>query len=314
MSATYAQLVDSGEVVARTSGALWVDRGFANMTIPEFVASLVRRKKRYERDGFTLDTAKIMVDGVPENQTAAMNEPYLQECQCTPNRGLAYFSKAELLEVVPLLNEAGFNVHFHAIGDRAVEYALDALEAVPAEIREQRRNHIAHIQIVDPKDIPRFAAVNATANMQMLWAAASEQNLALTVPFIGEERTSWHYPFQSIAQSGARLAAGSDWSVSSANPWLAIHVGVTRREPGDTQSPQLVGTEALSLEQALTAYTHGSADLLGLPGGVIEVGGVADFALANRNPFAGAADAIYLTENVLSVLDGEVVWEKAALR
>jgi predicted amidohydrolase YtcJ len=310
MSPVYASLADSGNLTARATGALWVARDFADMGSAAFVDSLVKRREQYERSGFTIDTAKIMVDGIPENQTAAMNEPYYQECQCAPNSGIAYFTRSQLIDVVPKLNAAGFNVHFHAIGDRAVEYALDALEAVPERVRAESRNHIAHIQIVDPKDIPRFHELNATINIQALWACGSDQNLDLTVPFIGEERTSWHYPFASIARTGAQVAAGSDWPVSSADPWQAIHVAVTRKEPGDPDGKTLVAEEAITLEQALEAYTHGSAHLLGVPGGRIAVGETADLTVANRNPFAGSADDIYLTQNMLSVLGGRVVFER----
>src|SRR5699024_7437594 len=103
---------------------------------------------------FLLDTAKIMVDGVPENETASLLEPYLHpsgsECSCAKGLGLSYFTPEELTQLVPLLNEAGLNAHMHAIGDRAVRDALDAISHVSPELREQRSNHLAHLQIVHP--------------------------------------------------------------------------------------------------------------------------------------------------------------------
>ncbi|MBO1903078.1 amidohydrolase [Leucobacter weissii] len=312
----YRELVDRGELRARATGALWVSRDFDGMGIPEFVRGLVARRDRYARDGLRLDTAKIMVDGVPENETAALTEPYLDPtagaCACQKGAGpkgtgLAYFSREQLLELVPLLNKAGLDAHFHAIGDRAVRYALDAVEAVPAAVRAARRNHIAHIQVVDPVDLPRFGELGVTANAQPLWACLDEQMLDLTLPLLGETRAGWQYPFRSLLRSGATLAFGSDWPVSTPDPWQGVHVAVTRQEPGGTGLDPLLPDEALTLDDALTAYTFESHRLIGLPGGSIEPGAVADLALADRDPFAGPAAELHLTRNRLTVLGGDVV-------
>lgn len=310
ITSVYTQLTDEGALSARVSGALWVSRGFDGRDIPSFVADLLRRRDEYEREGFTLNTAKIMVDGVAENATAAMHDEYLPEpteCACSRGSGLAYFSREELIEIVPLLNEAGINVHFHAIGDRAVSYALDAVAAVPEPVRAARRNHLAHLQIVKPEDLPRFQELGVTANLQMVWACMDDQMVNLTFGLIGEERVTWQYPFGSLARLHTTLACGSDWPVSTPDPWQAIHVGVTRREPGGARGP-LLPDEALTLEQALAAYTLGSHDLLGLPGGVIEVGRVCDLAIADRDPFAHPESEISFTKNVATVVAGKVVY------
>ncbi len=311
---TFRSLIDAGELRGRVTGALWVSRGFEGMTIPEFVDDLERRRAEYGGRGLTLDTAKIMVDGVAENETAAMEEPYLKPCTCgegdpgTGGTGLAYFSREQLLELVPLLNARGFNAHFHTIGDRAARYALDAVEAVPAEVRARVRNHIAHLQIINPEDVPRFAPLGVTANMQALWACFDAQMLDLTVPIMGDERMQWQYLFKSLQNAGTALACGSDWPVSTPDPWQAIHVAVNRRGAGETELPPLLPEQALDLATMLTAYTRGSHELIGVPGGVIEVGAVADLAIADRDPFAAPAESIHLTRNAMTVLDGEVVY------
>ena len=306
-SPEYRALLDSGELTGRATGALWVARGFDGKSIPAFVAELVERRDRYGAEGLDLSTAKIMVDGVAENETAAMQDPYLDECSCAKGDGLAYFSPAELDELVPLLNAHGFNAHFHAIGDRAVRTALDAVAKVPAEDRARVRNHIAHLQVVDPRDIPRFAELGVTANLQALWAAVDPQMVALTLPLLGEKRAGWQYPFGSLLRSGAALACGSDWPVSTPDPWQAIHVAVNRREPGETELPALNPSEAVGLEVMLRAYTRGSHDLLGLPGGEIAVGAVADLAIADRDPFAAPVEEIHRTTNRATVVGGAVV-------
>lgn len=307
----YRALIDAGQLRGRVSGALWVSRDFDGLSIANFVADLERRRAHYERDGLILDTAKIMVDGVPENETAAMEEPYAPECSCTGGSGLAYFSREQLLELVPLLNARGFNAHFHAIGDRAVRYALDAVAAVPEVDRARVRNHIAHLQVMNPADAPRFRELGVTANLQALWACLDDQMQELTLPLLGSERAGWQYLFGSLERAGAALACGSDWPVSTPDPWQAIHVAVNRREPGDTTFAPLLPEQALSLETILTAYTRGSHELLGMPGGTIAVGAVCDLAVADRDPFAGEPAEIFRTQNRVTVLGGEVVFEAA---
>ncbi|WP_336659303.1 amidohydrolase [Leucobacter sp. USHLN153] len=304
----YRALFDSGELVGRATGALWVARGFDGKSIPEFVDDLIERRARFGAEGFDLSTAKIMVDGVAENETAAMEDPYLDECSCARGTGLAYFSPEELNELVPLLNANGFNVHLHAIGDRAARIALDAVALVPARDRARVRNHIAHLQIVDPVDIPRFAELGVTANLQTLWAAIDPQMAELTLPLLGEKRAKWQYPFGSLLRAGAALACGSDWPVSTPDPWQAIHVAVNRREPEETELPALNSEEAVGLSVMLRAYTLGSHDLLGLPGGRIAVGEVADLAIADRDPFQGPSAEIYRTMNRVTIVAGRVVY------
>jgi len=189
------------------------------------------------------------------------------------------------------------------------ESMLDAVTAVPEADRARVRNHIAHLQIINPEDLPRFAELGVTANLQALWACLDAQMLTLTMPLMGEERAGWQYQFASLERAGAALACGSDWPVSTPDPWQAMHVAVTRREPGVTEFDPLLPDEALSLSSILTAYTRGSHELLGMPGGRIAVGEVCDVAVADRDPFAADAAEIHLTRNRVTVLAGEVVYE-----
>ena len=144
-----------------------------------------------------------MQDGITENFTAAMLEPY---CRCG-GTGLSYVDPALLKEYVAELDRLGFQVHFHAIGERAVREALDGFEGTdPAN-----RHHIAHLQIIEPSDVPRFAALGVTANLQPLWATHHAQMDELTLPFLGEPRSSWQYPFADLlapAPGSARAATG----------------------------------------------------------------------------------------------------------
>ncbi|MGH3422374.1 MAG: amidohydrolase family protein, partial [Streptosporangiaceae bacterium] len=152
------------------------------------------------------------------------------------------------------------------------------------------RHHLAHIQVVHPDDIPRFAALEATANMQALWATHEPQMDVLTIPFLGERRAGWQYPFRSLQAAGARLAGGSDWSVSSPNPLWAAHVAVNRSVPGalaegQSSSGPFLPEQALDLPSFLAAYTSGSARVNGLEDatGSIREGLDADFAIVDAD-------------------------------
>ena len=231
-------------------------------------------------------TVMIWVDGVVEGLTAAMLDPFVDEHgRATDNRGLALVPPEPLRGAVVALDRSGLQVHMHAIGDAAVRSALDAIEAArDANGPSDLRHHIAHIQVIHPGDIPRFAALGATANMQPIWACHEPVMDERTIPFLGPERTSWQYPFSSLARSGARLAGGSDWPVTSANPLLEIEVAVTRVSPDARSNPPFEPDEWLSLDEALAAFTIGSAWVNHLDEtGSIEVGKLADLTLLDRN-------------------------------
>jgi predicted amidohydrolase YtcJ len=315
---TYLEADAAGRLRARVTGALWWDRERGAEQIDE----LIRRRSRAGEnpDGrFRAGAVKIMQDGVPENFTAAMIEPYLDGCGCPgEQRGVSNVDPNALAEYVRLLDRAGFGVHFHAIGDRAVRECLDAVAAARQGARtDLPRHHLAHLQVVHPDDIPRFAALDVTANMQALWATHHQQNDELCAPFLGEPRVSWQYPFGAIARSGGRLAAGSDWPVTTPDPWWAIHVAVHRTEPAvspeanwPTAGVPFLPEQALSLDETLTAYTRGSAFVNGLDAvtGDLTAGKAADLVVLDRDPFAPDV-ALYEVGAALVFIDGDLVHE-----
>ena len=261
-----------------------------------------------------------MQDGVAENFTAGMIDPYLDGCGGqTGNSGLSYLDPADLAEQVTRLDVAGFGVHVHAIGDRAVREALDSFEAARASnVVSPGRHHIAHIQVVHPDDIPRFAQLSVTANIQALWAAHEPQMDDLTIPFLGPERAARQYPFDALLRAGARLAAGSDWAVSSANPLWGIHVAVNRMLPpgeGDPAAGPLLPGQALGLAEAMAAYTAGSAYVNTLDEtGAIAPGYLADLVVLDRDPFAGPPGEIAGAAVALTFVEGAQVFAAERLR
>ena len=287
----YLRAAEAGRLAVNVTGALWWDRERGLDQLPE----LLHRRETGRAGGFDgsgrfrATSVKMMLDGVAETHTAAMLEPYLDADGCTTEHtGLDFIDPAELPRFVTALDQEGFQVHFHALGDRAVRNALDAIEAArTASGGSGPRHHLAHLQVVHPDDIPRFAALSATANIQALWATHEPQMDVLTIPFLGERRAGWQYPFGSLHAAGAALAAGSDWSVSSPDPLSAAHVAVNRSLPpgeGADTDPFLPG-QALDLPTFLAAYTSGSARVNGFGEvtGAIRAGLDADFAVVDAD-------------------------------
>ncbi|HUD39540.1 MAG TPA: amidohydrolase [Streptosporangiaceae bacterium] len=304
----------SGQLKARVRGALWWDRARGADQIEDLVA----RRNLSRVPKFAATTVKIMQDGVAENFTAGMLEPYLDSCGCqTSASGLSHVDPEELGAHVTALDALGFQVHFHAIGDRAVRECLDALAvARAANGRNDHRHHIAHLQVVHPDDLPRFAELDVTANMQALWAAHEPQLDELTIPFLGPERASRQYLFGDLLRSGARLAAGSDWAVSSANPLRAIHVAVNRSLQGSTgpEAEPFLPEQGLPPAEAFAAYTIGSAFVNHLDDvmGSIDTGKLADLVVLDRDPIAGPPSEIGSTKVLATYVEGDVVHRAAS--
>ncbi|HEX5190540.1 MAG TPA: amidohydrolase [Streptosporangiaceae bacterium] len=311
----YLEAAGSGRLTARVQGALWWDRSRGADQIDEIRG----RREAGQAGRFRAGTVKIMQDGVAENGTAGLLEPYLDACGCqSSSRGLSHVDALELREYVTALDALGFQVHFHAIGDRAVRECLDAVaaartaSATSARRGHDNRHHIAHLQLVHPDDVPRFAALGVTANIQALWAAHEPQMDELTIPFLGPERAARQYMFGDLARAGARLAAGSDWAVSSASPLRAVHVAVNRTLAGSAgaAAEPFLPAQALGLAEALAAYTTGSAYVNHLDDvtGWIEPGRLADLVVLDRDPFSGPAAEIAHTGVLATYVDGVPVY------
>ncbi len=292
---SYLRATASGELKAHVVGALWWDRNRGLEQIPE----LVDKRARALAAGFAATTVKIMQDGVAENFTAGMLEPYLDACGCP----------GENME----LDALGFQLHYHALGDRAVRESLDAIEAARnANGDNDLRHTLAHIQVIHPDDIPRFAELDVVANMQPLWARHEDQMDLLTIPFLGRRRAAWQYPFGSLHRAGAKLASGSDWPVSTANPLEILHTAVNRAPAGATGPSALpfLGEQALSLADALIAHTLGTAYLNHdeTRSGSIEIGKAGDIVILDRDIFAAPVAEIGSATVVYTIIGGEVVY------
>jgi hypothetical protein len=308
--AAYQALADAGRLTARVTAALWWDR---NRGL-EQIDHLVAQRDATTGDRLTASTVKIMQDGVVENATAAMLTPYFDLSGApTDSRGLSFLAPDMLDAAVAGLDAQGFDVHVHAIGDRAIRETLDAFEVARRRGSDGSRHTIAHVQVVNPDDLPRFAALDVVANAQPLWAQNEPQMTNLTLPVLGPERSACQYPWASLLRSGARLAFGSDWPVSTPDPLQGIAVAINRTgaDTPDGAGPFLP-EERLTLDQALAAATGGSAYLHRLDGltGAIAVGMAADLVAVDAPLFGPGASPVADARVAMTMVEGEIVYER----
>ncbi|MDQ0707424.1 putative amidohydrolase YtcJ [Arthrobacter woluwensis] len=312
----YLRAAQAGDLKVRVRICQWWDRTAGDAQLEPILARREEVAQAVAPERLTASTVKIMVDGVAENFTAAMHEPYRDHHgHHTDNRGIEFFDPEEMKGFVTALDAAGMQLHFHALGDRAVTDALDALERARTENgATDGRHHLAHLQLVRAEDTPRFAELGAAANMQALWACHEDQMDELTLPFLEPDAEERHYPFGELAAHGTRLAAGSDWPVSTADPLAAMHVAVNRTSPGETGRPLGPDHQKLSLQQILNAYTQGTAWINHLDHvtGTLEEGRLADFVVLDRDVFQLPAEQIHTARVEETWIDGTRVYRRTA--
>ena len=272
--------------------------------------SLIRAEDRGSGQRLRRDAAKLFVDGVLEGETAALLEPYLGEGGGT---GMLILPAEELTARVVALDAQGVQAHFHAIGDRAVKVALDAIEqAIERNGPSDNRHHISHLQLIDPADYPRFAALGVTANFQPLWAYPDAYVTDINLPALGPERVGRMYPIGSLERAGARIAAGSDWSVSSLNPLVAIETAVTRQDASGEVDGTLNANEAVSLDTMLRAYSVNGAWLMHQEDetGVIKPGMAADLVVLEKDLFSIPAAEVGEVAVTMTLFEGSIVYRR----
>lgn len=264
------------------------------------------------------DAVKIFADGVVEypSQTAALLEPYLDAAgHPTNNRGPTYFTQDQLNRIVSAADAAGFTVHIHAIGDRAVRSALNAFaDARRRNGMRDSRDQIAHLELVDPADFPRFKELGVIANFQLLWAERDPYIAKATLPYLGPERSRYLFPARSLRDAGALLVGGSDWGVSTFNPFEAMEHAVTRCQARG-QEP-LLPEQSIGLQDVVDAYTINAAFALKQEHttGSLEPGKRGDFIVLDRDIFAIDPFDLHDTRVLATYLDGREVYSVRAKR
>ncbi len=301
----YRKLDDAGELPLRVVGSIWWERDQGL----EQIENIKRIRSEYSKGRIDAGTVKIMQDGVMENFTGVVLEPY-QLPGKEKTYGIPMIEPELLKQTTTKLDAEGFQVHFHAIGDGAVRQSLDAIEAARTANGDLgHRHHISHIQLIHPDDQPRFRKLGVIANFQPLWACADDYVTELTLPFISPATAQYMYPIGSMEKSGAVVAFGSDWSVSSANPFEEMGTAIIRRcGPSDAQGAFLPN-ESITLPEAIAAFTINAAytNRDEKNSGSLEVGKVANLAVLDRNLFEIPLAEIWNTKVLVTLFEGQPV-------
>ena len=319
--AAMALLSDQGALTVRPSVAVYGDAGLA--TDPAaLLAHVEQMRATYGRPDVTIGTVKLFFDGVIEYpaQTAALLQPYRvnKGTKRDPNfvpgksRGPTYFPPRVAKAAVAMLDGAGWQVHVHAIGDRAVRSALDAFEHARATNGVTDNRHtITHLELVHPKDFDRFAKLGVLASMQMQWAERDSYTVDRLKPYVGTKRWRNTYPAGSLHRAGATLCGGSDWPVDPLLPFRQIEMGVNRTADevyvGDPEP--LFAHEGLKLRESIAMHTRNGAFQLHQEGtsGQIVAGLAADLAVLDRDLLRVPLRRVSKTKVELTLLGGRVV-------
>ena len=292
---TWQKVAEDDELTARVAVGLWA---YPDMEDAKQLAELKALYQDNENSLLKFNQIKLYSDGILVNGTAAMHEPYeIDLIGLAGNRGLNYFDQDRLAYYIEQLEGTGFDFHIHAIGDRGIHEALNAVEIAGSE---QGRHRITHVEVVDPADFPRFAELNVTADAQVAGDFTNPQHWHENDELIGAVRADNAVPIKSLNDAGARVTLSSDWNVSPFNPFIGLQNAVTR-------APQ-----ELTLAQAIKAYTLNSAYVMRQENkvGSIEVGKLADLVVLDQNLFDIAENTIKQTQVVMTVFDGETIYQK----
>jgi predicted amidohydrolase YtcJ len=250
---------------------------------------------------------KMVTDGALGSRTAAMLAPYSDD---PATSGIMTIDTEKLKAMAIERDKAGFQLAFHAIGDKANRIALDVFESVQrVNTSRDRRDRIEHAQVVALEDIPRFASLKVIASMQpshetndQRWA---EQR-------IGPERAKGAYAWNSLQKAGGKLAFGTDFDVEPINPLRGVYACVSRELPEGGPAGGWEPQEKISVQDCLRAYTSGSAYAEFADGkkGELMVGEYADFVILSKDLTKATPQEILHTEVLETVVGGRVVYQK----
>ncbi|MEA4922003.1 MAG: amidohydrolase [Eubacteriaceae bacterium] len=264
--------------------------------------------KEFSSDKFRVSGLKGFLDGVTSTYTGLLFEPYTDRPD-TCGVGVPLATQEELNASVAAGNAAGLPVRIHALGDKAVSMVLDAYEYSRSVNGEHGLiNSIEHIETIQPDDIARFKELSVIASMQGEHLPLEHNEKIVR---LGKERCRWEWAFRSFEDEGVTLAFGTDFPVVYYNQFPGIGAAVTRKNYDGTMAG-VDNKENLTLSEALIANTMGSAKVYKRENeiGSLEQGKLADIIVLDRNPFNVPADDIKNTKVILTVMDGNVTYER----
>ncbi|MBI2381506.1 MAG: amidohydrolase [Gammaproteobacteria bacterium] len=286
-----------GKLSARASLSLWA---YPGMDDEEQLGALKAMYRDEPGSLLRVNQVKFYADGVLHNTTAALHQPYRDYYPEVGPYGLNYFTEERLARYITELEKTGFDAHVHAIGDRGVHEALNAIETAREAngMNPGARHRLTHLELVDQRDRPRFKALGVIADMQVAGDFALPQNHGEMEPLIGE-RAYEMLPLRSLWEAGARLTLSSDWDVSALSPFVGM------------QHALQLGEESLpDLASAVQAYTLDAAHALHQENqtGSLEVGKAGDLVVLDQDIFRLPVSRIGKTKVLMTVLGGKPVY------
>jgi predicted amidohydrolase YtcJ len=283
--------------------------GWAVTGVESDIHEYLRRRNTLSGGRLTSDSVKLFIDGVIENVTSPLLEPYLEGNRRPMD---LIYQEDELDALFTRLDREGLSIHVHAIGDKGIRRTLNAFEAArKVNGKTDNRHVMTHLQLISEQDRGRFADLDVTASFSPYWAQVGDYEKDVYLSLIGPERIQQSYPIGSLSRQGARIAGSSDWSVSTQDPLLAIEVGVTRQDPMDRNADVLNEQERVDLETMIRAYTINVAWLMKNENltGSIETGKRADLVVLDRNLFEISPYDISDARVQMTWLDGELIYK-----
>lgn len=305
--AAYKAVKDRGELTVHVSlDFKWANDRWAGEGALDQIPTILEASKRAESWGLKAKSVKFYLDGVIPQRTAAMIEPYEGGGD---NYGPLQIDPGVLALAVTKLGAEGIQSHIHAIGDRATRIALDAFEDAKTKNGSALRPLISHLNVIDPRDQPRFGELGAIAVFQPTWGS-NYPYMDLTKQAIGPIRSDYIYPGNSVLKSGGILAYGADWPVATADPLLGLQVAVTRVNYLEPESEPLLPDEAVTLEEAVRAHTLGVAYANRMEDitGSIAPGKSADLIVLGADIFELPATEIGGADVILTLFEGKAVY------
>ncbi len=306
----YSRLLSNGELNLR---AVTCQRYRPSGDDEEQIREFIARRQELPSGNLRATCIKIGNDGIIEQRTGALLEPYSD----LPVVYEPHVEAERLKQLVTRLDREGFQVQIHAIGDRAVRESLDAFEAArQANGPRDSRHSMAHVQLIDPADVTRLRPLGVVANMTPFWGKGDDWTAIYNLRHLGPDRAQRVYNHRTLVQAGVRLVWGTDWAVTSLRPLDGLEVAVTRRhlggvDPyGETDSAW-APNERLTLAESIAAYTISGAYLSfdEQQRGSIEVGKLADLVVLEKNLFDVPELEIHEVRTDMTVFDGTVVYE-----
>ncbi|WDE10147.1 amidohydrolase [Thalassomonas haliotis] len=292
---TWQKIADNRELTMRVSLGLWAYPE-ANDSVQ--IAKLLEMYQANTDSLLKVNQIKFYMDGILVNTTAAMHAPYeFDLLGLHENKGVNYFTPQRLEKYLKALEPTGFDFNIHAIGDRGITEALDAIENAS---NGKGRHRLTHLEVMDPKDYARFARLNVIADAQVAGDFTKAEHWRENIDYIGAERSDNIIPIGSLLDNNARLTLSSDWNVSTFNPFVGIAHAITR-------TPQ-----EIPLADAIQAYTINGAYAMRQDDitGSIEVGKRGDLIVLDRDLFTSSAAQIKATRVEMTWLDGELIYKR----